>query len=237
MDKASDKWRHNDERIHRQREEHRLHHQRMLEDYEQAAAPVETDLRQAGLQFKRLDDFASSRYPYDSRDAIPILLQWLPRVTHVGVKEVIVRAVTVKWAKPVAAPILIQEFLRADDSDMSGLKWAIGNALEVVADDSVYDSLVDIIQDKKHGSDRQMVVEALGNMKNPTAVDVLISVLDDEDVTGHAIVALGRLRAKAAKAKPYIEQLLEHPKAWVRSEAKRALAKIANAEMKAVKSR
>jgi HEAT repeat protein len=61
-------------------------------------------------------------------------------------------------------------------------------------------------------------------MKDPRAVDVLIDLLDDDDVAGHAVVGLGKLRA--SKARQRVEEFLAHPKAWVRREAKRALAKI-----------
>jgi len=39
---------------------------------------------------------------------------------------------------------------------------------------------------------------------------------------------LGKL--KAEKARPYIERFLDHPKAWVRREAKKALAKLDKAQ-------
>ncbi|MGH9243237.1 MAG: HEAT repeat domain-containing protein [Acidimicrobiales bacterium] len=67
-------------------------------------------------------------------------------------------------------------------------------------------------------------------MKDPKAVDVLIGLLDDPDVEGHAVVALGNLRAESARDR--IEPLLEHPKTWIRQEAKRALAKIDKAAAK-----
>ena len=65
---------------------------------------------------------------------------------------------------------------------------------------------------------------ALGSMQNPLAVDLLIQLLDDEELAGHAIMRLGQLIAK--RSRPHIEGFLSHPKAWVRREAKRALAKI-----------
>jgi HEAT repeat protein len=53
-------------------------------------------------------------------------------------------------------------------------------------------------------------------------------LLKDEEVAGHALIAIGKL--KADKAKSYIKPFLEHPKSWVRKEAKRALAKIDKAK-------
>ncbi len=51
-----------------------------------------------------------------------------------------------------------------------------------------------------------------------------IELLDDDDVAGHAVMALGRLKAPRAREKP--EPFLSHPRTWVRAEARKALAKI-----------
>jgi HEAT repeat protein len=72
-----------------------------------------------------------------------------------------------------------------------------------------------------------MLAVALGNMKDPRAVEVLIALLEDEGVAGHAIVALGKL--KSLQAIPYIEPFQNHPRTWIRKEAKRAIAKIEKA--------
>jgi HEAT repeat protein len=124
----------------------------------------------------------------------------------------------------VVAIGFIAEFRNAPFDQPLGIKWAAGNALAEVADDRVFDDLVELATDKHHGRAREMVAVALGNMRNPRAVDVLVDLLADEEVAGHAIMALGKL--KAVTARPHIERFLQHPKAWVRREATRALAKI-----------
>jgi len=186
------------------------------------SAPVLRDLAAAGFPVATI---AGLRHqPLDYRRAIPILLRWLPLVQRSAVKEDIVRNLSVKWAKPFAAQPLIDEFLAADDRDETGLKWAIGNALSVVADDGVFDQLVALARDRRHHSARQMVVVALGKMRDARSVDVLIELLDDDEVAGHALMALRKL--KAARARPHVERFLHHPKTWVRAEAKKALAKM-----------
>ena len=150
------------------------------------------------------------------------MVQWLPKVEDLNLKTVLVRALSVKWAKPVAAPALIDEFYRAPSG--SGLKWAIGNALSVVADDQVFDKVVHLVRDKQHGKAREMLAVALGNMKDLRSADVLIELLGDEEVAGHALIALGKLKVQRARLD--IERFLDHPKAWVRAEARRALARI-----------
>jgi hypothetical protein len=193
---------------------------------ERAIAPVLDELARAGFQVEDIYDLPNSGHSYHA--AIPILLKWLPQVEYPVAKESIVRALSVRAAKSTAAPQLVAEFRQAPPETELGLKWAIGNALSVVADDSVFDDVVDLVQDKRHGRGREMLALALANMKNPCTVDILIALLDDEQVAGHAVIALGRLKAK--RARTHLERFLTHSKSWVRTEAKRALAKIDKAK-------
>ena len=78
-------------------------------------------------------------------------------------------ALTVKWAWSAAAPLLVDECRRADDPSGTGLRWAIGNTLAEVADDSVFADLVELAEDRRWGKAREMVVVALGNMRDPRA--------------------------------------------------------------------
>jgi len=189
--------------------------------YIEAANPVLFDLSQVGLYIDSIGDLYNKRFDY--KIAIPILLHWLPRVKNPFVKEDIVRALTVPWARHTkASELLVEEFRCIDDDN--ALKWAIGNALSVVADDTVLSDIIEFIKESKHGQAREMLVVALGNMKTPDVKYFLIELLENEDLAGHAIMALGKLKAK--EARPAIERLIAHPKSWIRREAKKALAKL-----------
>jgi HEAT repeat protein len=50
-------------------------------------------------------------------------------------------------------------------------------------------------------------------------------LLGDADVVGHAVIGLGKLRA--SRARPQVEALLRHEKAWIRRAAKTALGRMA----------
>ena len=65
---------------------------------------------------------------------------------------------------------------------------------------------------------------ALGNMKDQRARRLLLSLLEDEAVAGHAIMALRKVgtRDDAEQIGPF----LTHPKSWVRQEARRTLKKL-----------
>ncbi len=194
--------------------------------YFAVAAPVLADLAEAGYPVELISDLqqAGVRYP----GAIPTLVHWLPRIADRKVKESIVRALSVPWAKPLATPVLIEAFRalpQTDDSEGTGLRWAIGNALEVLADKGVLDDLIAIALDRRYGLARQMVVLGLARPRDARVIPMLISLLGDEDVQGHAALALGKLRAREAREP--LAELAEHAsKPWVRKEARSALAKI-----------
>jgi HEAT repeat protein len=185
-------------------------------------AQVAEALRRLGYDVDSVYDLVNMKSRY--KDAIPVLVHYLGLVTDHGVKEGIVRALSVKEARGIAAEPLLSAFKDAGDGDVL-LKWAIGNALSIVADESVHGDLVRLVQDRTHGKAREMLTVALGNIKEvPEVVQVLIDLLDDEQVVGHALIALGKLRAHEAKTK--IKELLNHEIAWIRKEAQKALKKI-----------
>jgi hypothetical protein len=183
------------------------------------------ELAEAGYRMRSLAELRHSGARY--RGAVPVLLRWLPQVTDRKLKGEIVRALSVPWARPVATGPMIEEFRRADasvDPTGTGLRWTIGNALEVLADDSSFDELAELVRDRRYGKARQMVVLGLGRSKRPEAATVLIGLLDDPEVDGHAVKALGKLRPPAARAA--LESKSDDKRAWVRREAKKALARL-----------
>jgi hypothetical protein len=196
-----------------------------MRKYTESAEPLLAALSRAGFSVSSIRELRQQDRAYQI--AIPILLEWLPRISDATVKEDIVRTLSVPWAGPSVVPVLVEEFKRADDTIGAGLRWGIANALEIVAGDSDFDVINDLVRDKRYGKAREMLALSLGNMKREAAVDTLIELLEDDQVFGHAMVALGRL--KAQKARQRIEALVQHPTAWVRREAKRALTAIGGA--------
>lgn len=67
-------------------------------------------------------------------------------------------------------------------------------------------------------------------MRDARAVNGLLKMLDDDEVNGHAVIGLGRL--KDERARSALEPFLHHPKAWIRQAAKQASAKIDRAAAK-----
>lgn len=152
-----------------------------------------------------------------------LLVEWLPQVQDPYIKETIVRALSVPSARHFAAPVLIEEFRKASPAQVL-LKLAITQALAVVADDSVCADIIELAQDTRHGKARQMIVLALGNMTDRRAIEAAMRLLNDEVVAGHAIMALGALKAQCSKDS--LKPFLRHRRAWIRREAEKAVQRI-----------
>lgn len=179
----------------------------------------------AGTNVRSVFDLVNSKAHYPK--AIYILLAFLPSINDKWIKEGVVRALTVKEARGKADQVLVKEFeaISPEDSQRQNLKWAIGNALAVVATDAVAADLLRLAQDKIHGKTREMLVVALGNLHTEKSIDILINLLRDKEVCGHAIIALRKLKAR--KAEPFIKPFTAHSKAWIRREAQKALSTFA----------
>lgn len=169
----------------------------------------------------------TAQYP----TAVPVLLDWLrnldervPEPERTRLREGLVRALTVKSARPLAAPLMIDLFKQAHVAGRPGEAWTIGNALSVVADDTFFDELAALASDRRYGTARQMIVHGFSSSRHPLVIPLLIGLLEDDDVAAHAAIALGKLRA--VEARPALEVLLAHSRPLVRREARKALAKI-----------
>jgi HEAT repeat protein len=181
--------------------------------------PLLQRLSEMGFNVERISDLYEMKLDY--RAAIPLLIEWLPRIDNLAVKEMIARCLTWRYAKPHAAPVLIQEFKRAPDFSESILIWVIGSALEIVADDGVFEEIAELASNKRYGRGREMLARALGKMNDPRAEDVLLDLIDDEEICTHAMIGLKRLRCK--RAIPKIKKYLDHPESYVRKLARQCM--------------
>jgi HEAT repeat protein len=185
-----------------------------------AEQPILDELSHAGLRYESLDALRTSGTIY--RRAIPILISWLGKVESIAIKEALVRTLSVPWAKGLASEILIQEFMAGSNAADDNLRWTIGNALEVLADDGVINEIRRLALDRRYGKSREMLVIALGKFPSKENVEALRQLLSDDEMVGHAVVALGRSGDRSSIRD--IEKLLDHPKDWIRAEARKALA-------------
>lgn len=213
------------------REEREASHAASVQRYLRDEQPVLADLARAGYRLEHIQDLWMWKEKY--KDAIPVLVKWLHKSNNIRIKDTIVRALTRSWASE-AMDDLLMEF-RALPLELNGVpKWTIGHAIESMADDRVFDEIRSLVLDRRHGTDRDCLVSALGRMKKrkEEAVETAMKLLDDEQVQGNAIHALGKLKVNRPSIVMAIRRFLDHPNAWVRKQAKVALKKIEGASDK-----
>ncbi len=205
-----------------------------IEKHKSDAAPVIKDLKELGFTiYDSMSDIF--RYKFNHKiykRAIPVLIKWLSKIENLEVKDEIISCLRDKNGRdPAIVPILIKEFYLADELAAKNqychdYKANLGDAIGNSMNDDYFDQIISIVQNKKHGDARIMLVLGLAKLKNPKVVDILIDLLKDEDVQGHAVTVLRKLKAK--KAAPYVEPLLNHPITWIRNEAKKYFLIIGN---------
>jgi HEAT repeat protein len=197
---------------------------------------LESDLEARGIDTTDFGLFSSvAPVAFDYAAAAPILIEWLPRVTDPSLKETIARSLTgIRTDKADAAKAIVAEFRAASGSDEFGVKWAYANALATIADAEIADDLLELIVDRRHGRARQMLCDALKRTGDPRGPGVLIDLIDDDDVSGHAISALRSLGPKRslpflAQAQPKLEAVLTRETAtdFSRRQARKALDRLA----------
>lgn len=184
------------------------------------------ELRAVGYPVASLSELRVSGLKY--RDAIPVLLAAVSAENDVRQKEQLVRALSVPWAGLETLRLMISEFgVVPSSTGRPGfhLRWAIGNAIEVLWDDRVFDELAALALDAHYGGARQMVVLGMGKSRRAEAPDLLISLLDEPDVSGHAVQALAKIGDPRSRGA--LETMSSDRRAWVRKSAAKGLEKIA----------
>ena len=184
------------------------------------------ELAQVGVRAESIWDLVNS--PDQFVDALPVLQRWIrmldqrPPTRQANRRaDGIVRAATVPKARPLLAPDVIQQFRCADHTQVAGLGWTLGNALAVIPDDSVFEDLAELATNPAYSISRQGVVLGLGRSKRLEAVEVLVRLLGDADVRGHALISLRRIKPVGVRCK--VEPLVEDPIQWIRKEAGKTL--------------
>ena len=188
------------------------------ETAEQSA--ILADLRALGYEFSNLSAFAQSGVRY--KDAVPTLLEWLRKARTPMMQRVIAHALTNPSATGTAMPALIGAF--RNFTDEADTRWAVGASIESAYVDTYFDDVAALALDRNYGDARQMVALALGKSKRPEAVDVLLQLMDDHDISGHAVFALSK--RPNPRAREALEEKLTDDRPWVRKKAALGLRKI-----------
>jgi hypothetical protein len=163
-------------------------------------------------------DFEKRELP---KEAVPILLEWLPRVGD-STRSAI--AVALKQAAgAIAVPALLEEYKRLREARVRGAWQSLfGITIAAHATDSHFDAIAEILRDRKYGSGRDWLTGSLSRMKDPRAKSLAIELLADSQIAGYALGALEELGVPA-EAYERIRPLAFHSWDWVARRARRIL--------------
>lgn len=179
------------------------------------------EIRARGINIENIDDLI--KISKKEKSLIPIILKYIKFFENEEDKAWLVRALGVKGFID-ATKSLLEEFYNA--SNLSSLKWTIGNTISLILDNNCNEDIIRIIKNKDHGTSRQMFVVALGKMREKKALPIILEQLSDKDLTGHAIIALSYFNDQSIIS--YIEPFKNHEVNWIRKEAIKAIKKISS---------
>lgn len=126
--------------------------------------PIVADLRSVGYRVNSVYDLVNTADGYP--DAVPVLIDHLLRPYGDRIKEGIARALTVREARGVAGPALV-EALRDSEGNDRACRWALANALTVAADRADRDAIKALIEAEANDDVRDRLKRALKAAAKP----------------------------------------------------------------------
>jgi hypothetical protein len=200
-----------------------------LTAFREEAAPVKEALAAAGIDPTGFGRFVNRPYPgvlepahFDQERAVPVLLDWLPRVRSEYVKESMVRHLRTKAAKGIAVEPLVEQFKHSENPSY---KWVVADVLQYICGKSHFHTLAELAGDSRHGEGRAPLVDMMWRIKTEQADRIIITALGDPEISFQAMSALRRRFGNAA-ARPHIEPLLSSKHERVRNSAREHLKRI-----------
>ena len=200
-----------------------------LADHDHDAEPVKAALTAAGIDTGDFGRFVNRPVPgviepaqFDAVRAMPILLEWLPRVGNEKLRETMVRYLAIKTKDGSAAQALIEEFSRPGSANY---KWVVADTLAFACDKRHFNAITGLAADTSHTTSRQPIVAMLWRIKTPAADKILVDGISDPDIALAAMSALRRRFGNTA-ARQHLLTLLRHPDQRVRKAASQQLRRI-----------
>ena len=124
--------------------------------------PLLRELAGIGVVVESVWDLVNTAADYSP--AIPILGRHLQQPYHQRIVEGIARALTTKKAQGLAGSAILQKLKQADEPSPE-TRWALANALVVVADASLASEILIITEDKRFADIRHMLLLVLQGLR------------------------------------------------------------------------
>jgi hypothetical protein len=208
------------------------HVMRSRQLYAESAAGLLGALAEVGFPVESVSEL---RQQGAYKAAVPVLVEWLPRISYLPLVEDVIRTLSVPFARKLALPLFLDLFRvppsvedpmrpATSESAEEHIRWVIGNGLGIFANPACADELMAIAECREYGHTRSRVVLSLPKTKHHRVPALLLELLDDPTVASSAIEALGKM--KYGEARERLTSLIDDPDANVRSQVKRALKRL-----------
>lgn len=163
---------------------------------------------------RRLAEFARENHPspallLEALSLLPALRALMP-----GSFEVVGPRGPITWHDYEGVIWTVGESVRQLLKRRRGLRHAAG----------LWTAIERVCQTPEYGKGRESFTMLLGQYGGPARVPVLLALLEDPEVAGHALYALRLLGAREGRAPA--TRMLEAPQAWVRAEARKYLKRL-----------
>lgn len=190
---------------------------RGVRDALRAAGVEPTDLaRFVNRPFLEIPGFEPERF--DARRALPVLLDWLPRVESPAVRDTLASRIRQAGKGTVSAQALIAAYTKRPS-------WQLGDAIARTMTPAEHEQVVELAADRRAGMERQMLVYALWRIKGERARSLILELVEDPDVARHAIYSLRRAYGNT-EARRRLEGIRGHRDEQVREAVDDALKRI-----------
>lgn len=131
--------------------------------------------------------------PVDAAPYADILLKYAQRLTDPKEIQFVARTMMQKQGFRHAVPWLLSLFENYPGNGLNKSDlWAIGYAIYTIDNEDQYSDVIKLCKKKKYGRGRQMLMGTLARSKRKAAYDLLLKLLHDPWLRGHAIEAVGR---------------------------------------------
>lgn len=185
---------------------------------EETKLRIKNNLKQRGYIIDSVNELL--KLSHKERELVPYLLELLDNLSDESDKEFIVRCLGVKGFTE-AIPKLLTEFKSAKNNYY---RRAIANSINIIHSMTIEKELIVLSSNKKYGTGRQMLVLSLGEYKSDLSLKCLVNLLNDEEVRGHALMALGKCGNPEVLSA--IEMYCNSENNWIKKTAINAVKKI-----------
>jgi hypothetical protein len=132
-----------------QNQERRARYSAIESQLKEEQRPLLIELAEAGVNVNSVWDLVNMSSSYST--AIPVLSRHLRLPYHSGIREGIARALTVEEVRGTsAAHEILEELIQEGSQPTHEVRWALANALTVVADASMKEMIKSLADDARY---------------------------------------------------------------------------------------